>query len=84
MSAFVPVRACVHVCVCASLGVLCCAVLRCHPKTFAVSSGTGFIGRHLVTHIVENKLAALVRVVDKVSMRAPPAPLQNNAESTCW
>eukprot|EP00042_Codosiga_hollandica_P036012 m.271446 g.271446 ORF g.271446 m.271446 type:complete len:388 (-) comp54778_c0_seq2:191-1354(-) len=30
------------------------------------SLGTGFIGRHLVVHLVENNLAAFIRVVDKV------------------
>jgi len=31
-----------------------------------VVSGCGFIGRHLVKHLVDNNLASAVRVVDKV------------------
>jgi hypothetical protein len=30
--------------------------------------GTGFIGRHLVVYLVENKLASLIRVCDKVRL----------------
>ncbi len=31
-----------------------------------ILGGTGFIGRHLVVHLVENKLAKYIRVCDKV------------------
>ena len=31
-----------------------------------VLGGCGFIGRHLVTYLVENNLASSIRVVDKV------------------
>ncbi|XP_065841954.1 dTDP-glucose 4,6-dehydratase-like [Oscarella lobularis] len=34
-----------------------------------VFGGTGFVGRHLTTHLVENDLASKIRIVDKV----PPA-----------
>ena len=37
--------------------------------TISPCAGCGFIGRHLVTHLIENQLVNFIRVVDKV----PPA-----------
>jgi nucleoside-diphosphate-sugar epimerase len=36
------------------------------PTNVLIAGGTGFIGRHLVSYLVENNLADHIRVVDKV------------------
>lgn len=41
-------------------------ICYCSGYKLFLISGCGFIGRHIVKHLVDNNLASKVRVVDKV------------------